>query len=92
MILQIKEKLEKLKGKKIKICVDVGRNKYESYEGVILDTYKNIWTFKTNADIKSFCYSDILINSVVISSWDMNFFCCVYWFLFVFVVKLKCIY
>ena len=92
MILQIKEKLEKLKGKKIKICVDVGRNKYESYEGVILDTYKNIWTFKTNADIKSFCYSDILINSVVISSWDMNFFCWVYWFLFVFVVKLKCIY
>ena len=92
MILQIKEKLEKLKGKKIKICVDVGRNKYESYEGVILDTYKNIWTFKTETDIKSFCYSDILINSVVISSWDMNFFCCVYWFLFVFVVKLKCIY
>ena len=92
MILQIKEKLEKQNIKKIKICVDVGRNKYESYEGVILDTYKNIWTFKTDADIKSFCYSDILINSVVISSWDMNFFCCVYWFLFVFVVKLKCIY
>ena len=68
MILQIKEKLEKLKGKKIKICVDVGRNKYESYEGAILDTYKNIWTFKTETDIKSFCYSDILINSVVISS------------------------
>ena len=68
MILQIKEKLENLKGKKIKICVDVGRNKYESYEGVILDTYKNIWTFKTETDIKSFCYSDILINSVVISS------------------------
>ena len=92
MILQIKEKLENLKGKKIKICVDVGRNKYESYEGVILDTYKNIWTFKTETDIKSFCYSDILINSVVISSWDMNFFCCVYWFLSSFVVKLKCIY
>lgn len=68
MILQIKEKLEKLKGKKIKICVDVGRNKYESYEGIILNTYKNIWTFKTETDIKSFCYSDILINCVVISS------------------------
>ena len=68
MILHIKEKLEKLKSKNIKLCVDVGRNKYESYEGVILDTYKNIWTFKTETDIKSFCYSDILINSVVISS------------------------
>ena len=68
MILQIKDKLEKLKGKKIKICVDIGRNKYESYEGIILNTYKNIWTFKTETDIKSFCYSDILINCVVISS------------------------
>lgn len=68
MISQIKERLDVLKGKKIKICVDVGRNKYESYEGIILNTYKNIWTFKTNTDIKSFCYSDILINSVVISS------------------------
>lgn len=68
MIGEIKNKIESLKGKKIKVWVDVGRNKSETYEGFVLDTYKNIWTFKTKTDIKSFSYSDILINSVVLSS------------------------
>lgn len=68
MISDIKKKIESLKGKKIKVLVDVGRNKSEIYEGFVLDTYKNIWTFKTETDVKSFSYSDILINSVVLSS------------------------
>lgn len=68
MISDIKKKIESLKGKKIKVWVDVGRNKSEIYEGFVLDTYKNIWTFRTKTDIKSFSYSDILINSVVLSS------------------------
>ena len=68
MIGEIKRKIESLKGKKIKVWVDIGRNKSETYEGFVLDTYKNIWTFKTKTDIKSFSYSDILINSVVLSS------------------------
>lgn len=91
MINEIRNKVEGFKGKKVKICVDVGRNKCETYEGVVLNTYKNVWTLKTDTDIKSFGYSDILINAVVISSWYMNFFCYVCWFFFVFVVKLKCI-
>lgn len=68
MISDIKKEIESLKGKKIKVWVDVGRNKSETYEGFVLDTYKNIWTFKTETDVKSFSYSDILINSVVLSS------------------------
>ena len=68
MIGEIKKKIEALKGKKIKVWVDIGRNKSETYEGFVLDTYKNIWTFRTKTDIKSFSYSDILINSVVLSS------------------------
>lgn len=68
MIGEIKKKMESLKGKKIKVWVDIGRNKSETYEGFVLDTYKNIWTFKTKTDVKSFSYSDILINSVVLSS------------------------
>lgn len=68
MISDIKKKIESLKGKKIKVWVDVGRNKSETYKGFVLDTYKNIWTFRTETDIKSFSYSDILINSVVLSS------------------------
>ena len=68
MINDIKKKIESLRGKKIKVWVDVGRNKSETYEGFVLGTYKNIWTFKTETDVKSFSYSDILINSVVLSS------------------------
>lgn len=68
MIGEIKKKIESLKGNKIKVWVDIGRNKSETYEGFVLDTYKNIWTFKTETDVKSFSYSDILINSVVLSS------------------------
>lgn len=68
MIADIKENLEKIKGKQIKISVDVGRNKIEDYQGFILNTYKNIWTFKTSSDIKSFSYSDILTKVVIISS------------------------
>lgn len=68
MLSDIKHKIEKLKGKKIKVFVDVGRNKSEIYEGVVLNTYKNVWTLKTTTDVKSFGYCDILINSVVISS------------------------
>lgn len=68
MLSEIRKKMEALKGKKIKLWVDVGRNKNETYEGYVLDTYKNIWTFKTETDVKSFGYTDILINSVVVSS------------------------
>lgn len=68
MLSEIKKKIISLKGQKIKIWVDVGRNKNEIYEGYVLETYKNIWTFKTETDVKSFSYSDILINNVVISS------------------------
>ena len=68
MINDIKKNIPLLKGKKIKVYVDVGRNKNEMYEGVVLNTYQNIWTLKTKTDVKSFGYKDILINSVVISS------------------------
>lgn len=68
MINEIRNKVAGFKGKKVKIYVDVGRNKSEVYEGIILNTYKNVWTLKTSTEIKSFGYSDVLINAVVISS------------------------
>lgn len=68
MIQEIKKSVSLLKGKKIKIYVDVGRNKNEIYEGYIESVYNNIWTFKTSIDVKSFGYNDILIGNVVISS------------------------
>ena len=68
MLDEIKKNITLLKGKKIKVYVDIGRNKNEMYEGLILNTYQNIWTLKTKTDIKSFGYKDVLINNVVISS------------------------
>ncbi len=67
MIQKIKEDLKGKKNKYIKIKVDVGRNKYEEYEGYVDELYENIWTFKTSGDIKSFSYKDILIKSVILS-------------------------
>ena len=67
MTQKIKEDLKGKKNKYIKIKVDVGRNKYEEYEGYVDELYENIWTFKTSSDIKSFSYKDILIKSVILS-------------------------
>lgn len=67
MINQIKKEVAALKGKNIKIEVDVGRNKTDIYDGYILDLYDNIWTFKTDVDVKSFSYNDILTRSVILS-------------------------
>lgn len=66
MISEIKKKVAELKGRTVKVLVDVGRNKSESYEGEILETYQNIWTFKTATDIKSFGYNDLLTKNVII--------------------------
>ena len=68
MIDDIKIKLNNLKGKKIKISIDVGRNKMETYSGFIDNMYQSIWTFRTDVGIKSFSYKDILINNVIIGS------------------------
>lgn len=68
MIDNIKKEITGLIGKKVKILVDIGRNKSEIYEGIIQNTYKNVWTIKVGNDIKSFGYSDVLINMVNISS------------------------
>lgn len=65
---RIREQIELLKGKKISILVDVGRNKMEEYEGVVTDTYNNIWMLNVGNEEKSFTYTDILIGAVIIKS------------------------
>ena len=68
MINKIKKNLLDLKGKRVKLTVDIGRNKYEECEGVISDLYENVWILKTDNSVKSFTYKDILIGSVIIRS------------------------
>lgn len=66
-INKIKEEVLSLKGKKLKIKVNIGRNKYEYYEGKIDKTYNNLFTVNTNKGLKSYTYTDVAIKQVILS-------------------------
>ena len=66
----IKNKIIGLKNNKLKIKVNLGRNKYEYLEGEIDRIHPNIFTIKTNNKIKSFSYSDIITKSVIITKFN----------------------
>lgn len=63
----VKKKIVELKNQKLKIKVSLGRNKYEYFEGYIDKVFPNIFTIKTENNIKSFSYSDVAIKSVTLS-------------------------
>lgn len=65
-INKIKEDIKKLVGTRISILVNVGRNKEESFEGVLINTYPSLFTVKVGELTKSFSYSDVMIKDVVI--------------------------
>lgn len=69
-INKIKNKLELLKGERLKIKIYLGRNKYEYLEGYIDNMYSNLFTIKTNKGIKSYSYSDIIIKNIIISKFN----------------------
>ena len=69
MINKIKEDIEKSKGKVLKFRHNGSRNQKEEFKGIIVGTYNYIFTIKTVDDkekIKSFTYSDILIDNLEI--------------------------
>ena len=68
MINKIKDDIEKNKGKVLKFRHNGTRNQLEEFEGIIVDTYNYIFTVKTtnNEKIKSYTYSDILIDNLEI--------------------------
>ena len=69
MINKIKEDISSKKGKKLKFRFNGARNQIEEFEGIIVETYNYIFTIKTindNEEIKSFTYSDILIDNLEI--------------------------
>lgn len=65
-INKIKLMMASLKGKDVKIRVNVGRNKYEYYEGIIDEIYTNLFTLKVKDLTKSFTFSDVLTKTVQI--------------------------
>jgi len=62
--LKVKEQIENLKGKKVRIKVNAGRNKYEYYEGIVLVTYPYLFTVQVDSQVKSFSYVDLLTKDV----------------------------
>ena len=69
MIDKIKEDLTSKKGLVLKFRHNGSRNQIEEFKGIIVETYNYIFTIKTideKKEIKSFTYSDILIDNLEI--------------------------
>ena len=62
--LKAKEQIESLIGKEVHIKANIGRNKYEYYEGVILQVYPYLFTVKVADLVKSFSYVDLVTKDV----------------------------
>ena len=67
MIENVKNNIEELIGKEATVKYNLGRNKYETYQCVIKETYSKIFLFETNGIKKSFSYADVLTKNVKIS-------------------------
>ena len=70
MINKIKKDIENKKGKVLKFRFNGARNQIEEFEGIIVGAYNYIFTIKTvdeKKELKSFTYSDILINNLEIN-------------------------
>ncbi len=63
----IKNKIKDLINTKLKIKVNLGRNKYEYLEGFIEKMHPNIFTVNTNKGIRSYSYSDVATKIVTIT-------------------------
>ncbi len=69
MISKIKEDLKNKKGEKLHFKFNGARNQIEEFDGMIIETYNYIFTIKTISDreeLKSFTYSDVLIDNLEI--------------------------
>ena len=67
---KVKNQINDLKNNKLKIKVNIGRNKYEYYEGNIKDIYPNLFTVLTDKGIKSWTYSDVATKTVILSKFN----------------------
>lgn len=69
MINKIKEDIENKKGKLLKFRFNGARNQIEEFEGTIVNVYNYIFTIRTKdakEELKSFTYSDVLIDNLEI--------------------------
>lgn len=66
-IYQVKKYLKDKVGLKCSIKYNLGRNKFDIYNGTIDKLYKNIFTLKEeNGFTKSFSYNDYIMHQIKI--------------------------
>ena len=66
---RVRSNISKLKGKKVILKINIGRNRYESVIGIVQDIYPYLFTLKSGNDIKTFSYVDVLTKNVIIVNW-----------------------
>ncbi len=65
MIDKIKDNIDSRIGDSVKVVYYGSRNRKEEYSGVIAETYNYIFIVKMDGnEVKSFCYSDILTETI----------------------------
>lgn len=65
-INRVKNDIKKIIGKRIVAKVNIGRNKYEIFEGTVEKVYPFLFILKLENEIKTFSYADILTKNIVI--------------------------
>ncbi|MBQ7373238.1 MAG: Veg family protein [Clostridia bacterium] len=63
----VKKAVEKLKGEMIDVKVNLGRNKFVSYEGVLTSVYSSLFTVSPSREFKgktSFSYAELMCGNV----------------------------
>ena len=69
MINKIREDIQNKRGETLHFRFNGARNQIEEFDGIIIGIYNYIFTIKTISDkeeIKSFTYSDVLIDNLEI--------------------------
>ena len=69
MINKIKEDIQNKKGEKFHFRFNGARNQIEEFDGIIIEAYNYIFTIRKldeKEELKSFTYSDVLIDNLEI--------------------------
>lgn len=66
MIDTIKSNIKSLLGERVSLQINIGRNKEDFCEGIIMEMYPYIFTVKVGDLVKSFSYNDVLTRDVII--------------------------
>ncbi len=65
-IENVESDIRKIIGKKVQAKVNIGRNKYEIFEGIIENAYPFLFILRLKNEIKSFSYVDVLTKDIII--------------------------